>query len=611
MLSAMGGRSAPRRLVGAAVLTALAALAPAAAAAPGSCSGPGTRAVDCPQPGVRALSAAAREARAAHLAGRRAALAAAGRRAQPLAGGALVADPRRPLAFHAPDGYLFTVRRGAEAALRRAGARPVYPEIGVWHVPARSGPALRARLLQRGLLRDTAVDRKLRLHAVAAADPLVATEWWKDAIDADGLDLPSPRKKLMIVDTGLARSHPEFAGRPNTVLENRQDVKLADGSGADHGTRVASIAAAAANGQGFSGVFPTVRLGIWDGGNDGVSTSTELAAFRRAVARGYSVVNMSFGSNLDGRRFRDPAQRAEALGIARAYARGVLFVAAAGNEFEDGNPFEAPAGTPHVFTAAASTQDDRHAEFSNAQPYNDVAAPGEELVLARPAAFGARFGPCETTNQWCQTQGTSFSSPLVAGAAALVWSARPGLSVDQLANVLRSSARDVGPAGYDNEFGYGILSVRGALEEAAQPADPGEPNEDTALVNGEVFGRADPFLLGPRPRRALRKLTASIDAIEDPADLYRIALPARSRVTVSLRPLDDDVDLTIWNATVSGTGFYDRADQAPLRRKRLRGLRIERVTLRGPATGRRVAYVQVTAGKGRVGGVYELTISRR
>jgi hypothetical protein len=239
-----------------------------------------------------------------------------------------------------------------------------------------------------------------------------------------------------------------------------------------------------------------------------------------------------------------------------------------------------------------------------------VAAPGEELVLARPAPFGAEEGDCDPTNQWCQTQGTSFSSPLVAGAAALVWSARPSLNVGQIEGILRSSARDVGPAGYDNGTGYGILAVRSALDEPAPAADLMEPNEDTVLVDGTVFGRPDQFLLGPRPRKVARAIVASVDAIEDPVDLYRIAAPANSRLTFTLRPLDDDVDLTIWNANVSGTGFYDRPDEAPLRRSVKRGLRVETVTLRGPSRGVGVGYIQVTAHRGRVGGVYELTVRR-
>ena len=262
-----------------------------------------------------------------------------GRRAPalPLAGGMYLADAKRPLQFHAPDGYLFTVRGSAAALMRRAGARAVYPEIGVWHVDASRGPALRDRLLAQGLLHDAGLDTRRQLRAIPGSDPLAVTEWWKDNVDAEGIDLPPPRKRLLIIDAGLDVAHPEFAGRPATVLENKQDVRFAPKkSGRDHGTRVASMAAAPVNGQGISGVFPTVGLGMWDaGGDEGFPIAQELKAIRRGVSKRYSVVNMSFDSTLPNQRFVEAGVRAEALGIARGYGFGLLFVAAAGNEFDD------------------------------------------------------------------------------------------------------------------------------------------------------------------------------------------------------------------------------------------------------------------------------------
>ena len=276
MLMPMGGRHRSRRLVGAAVgvLAGCATFAGGAAAAPGTCSGPGARAFDCGGQELRLQSAAERRA---DLAARRAALKVAGRRALPLAGGMYLADAKRPLQFDAPDGYLFTVRGSAAALMRRAGARAVYPEIGVWHVDASRGPALRDRLLARGLLHDAGLDTRRQLRAIPGSGPAV-TEWWKDNVDAEGIDLPPPRKRLLIIDAGLDVAHPEFAGRPATVLENKQDVRFAPKkSGRDHGTRVASIAAAPVNGQGISGVFPTVGLGMWDaGGDEGFPIAQEL-----------------------------------------------------------------------------------------------------------------------------------------------------------------------------------------------------------------------------------------------------------------------------------------------------------------------------------------------
>ena len=78
-----------------------------------------------------------------------------------------------------------------------------------------------------------------------------------------------------------------------------------------------------------------------------------------------------------------------------AVAKGIIPVAAAGNEFEAGNPLEFPASLPHVVTVAATTADDRSAAFSNANDAVDLAAPGVGIMAAVPPALdtdGAQDG---------------------------------------------------------------------------------------------------------------------------------------------------------------------------------------------------------------------------
>ena len=86
--------------------------------------------------------------------------------------------------------------------------------------------------------------------------------------------------------------------------------------------------------------------------------------------------------------------------------------------------------------------------------------------------------------------GTSFSAPMVSGAVAWIRAARPELTQDQVQNVMRFGARDIGDPGYESATGYGILSVAGALARQAPPPDPAEPNEDVRFVNGRAFGAA-------------------------------------------------------------------------------------------------------------------------
>ena len=174
---------------------------------------------------------------------------------------------------------------------------------------------------------------------------------------------------------------------------------------------------------------------------------------------------MSFG----GEGFTLP----ELLASYRAFANGLLIVAAAGNENGQGNPDEYPALFPHVLTVAAVDDESRHADFSNRKDANDVAAPGVNVVGAVPQAFnlvGAGLD-CDETSQWCAVNGTSFSAPIASAATAWVWAARPELEVTQVFDLVRFSARDVGPKGFDRGTGFGVINVKRALARKAPRVD--------------------------------------------------------------------------------------------------------------------------------------------
>ncbi len=132
-------------------------------------------------------------------------------------------------------------------------------------------------------------------------------------------------------------------------------------------------------------------------------------------------------------------------------------------------------------------------------------------------------------NGWRRgVSGTSFSSPLVAGAAAWVWTVRPELDTTQLFEVMRRSARDIDAPGHDPRSGFGALDVGRALAWAAPIRDPLEPNDDVEFVRPDGFFATGLAPLTTRTTRALL-LAARLDTIEDPRDLYRVWLPARPR----------------------------------------------------------------------------------
>ena len=250
----------------------------------------------------------------------------------------------------------------------------------------------------------------------------------------------------------------------------------------------------------------------------------------------------------------------EADAIQRAIRAGIVPVAASGNEFAEGNPAEFPAMLPHVLTVAALAANDRPTFFSSESAAVDVSAPGLDVLTAVPKRAGKDFDGDGDVDGFAQVSGTSFSAPMVSGAAAWVRGARPELTQDQVQNVLRFGARDIGEQGYEAATGYGIVSVAGALAREAPASDPAEPNEDIRFVNGRAFGRAAEPLFRKSGRTASVRATA--DAIEDPIDVYRIKVRARSRAKVRLSPSVGDPDLYVFRGGASSV----RA--APLARSR-------------------------------------------
>jgi Subtilase family len=229
----------------------------------------------------------------------------------------------------------------------------------------------------------------------------------------------------------------------------------------------------------------------------------------------------------------------------------------------------------------------------------DLAAPGQDI----PAAIPTIFQP----SGYAAVDGTSFSAPLVASAAAAVWTERPTLANTQLFQVMRRSARDVGRRGWDIDTGYGVLNVPAAVAHKTPPADPQEPNEDVYLVRPNGLTRAGnpPLTSQRRPRTSL---SAQVERSEDPEDVYRIFLPAKRRLVVTARP-DANVTLEVWGhatRTVFERGAAARRDL--LGASAHAGKRFERVTVKGRAVGQYV-YVDVFLPKGVVQASYSLSVA--
>ena len=319
---------------------------------------------------------------------------------------------------------------------------------------------------------------------------------------------------IALVDAAADLTHPEWTGDPNIATIPGVPVTNL------HGTATASVASAPQNGIGILGVWPGARtlnvpLETVPGTDGEITCDASGKAIAQAVANGASVINMSYGS---------PSRcAAEWVQIYFAVAKGIIPVAAAGNEFESGNPLEFPASLPHVVTVAATTRDDKSAKFSNANDAVDLSAPGVGILTAVPPALdgdGAQDG-------YQALDGTSFSAPMVSAALAWVRAARPELTVDRVIQAVRLSARDVERPGWDALTGFGVLDVGAALSVPADKLpiqDPAEPNDNLVWVNGRAFGKPSKAVWSGG---SAKRVNALLDKQEDPVDVYRIVDPRR------------------------------------------------------------------------------------
>jgi subtilisin len=270
--------------------------------------------------------------------------------------------------------------------------------------------------------------------------------WGVDRIDAD-LAWPTGNTgkgvKVAILDTGIDPTHPDlgvaggvnFAGSTKDGSTNPADWN--DGHG--HGTHCAGIAAARNNGIGVVGVAPDATLYAVKVLSDSGSgyTSDIIQGLDWCAANGIKVASMSLGGG---------GTTSLQAACDRAFSQGVVLVAAAGNS---AGPVMYPAAYSSVIAVSATDSRDLRASFSNYGPEIAVAAPGVSI-------YSTYKGGSYTT-----MSGTSMACPHVAGAAALAWAS--GLtSAQAVRDRLTTTAEDLGTAGFDTSYGYGLVDAQKA-----------------------------------------------------------------------------------------------------------------------------------------------------
>jgi type VII secretion-associated serine protease mycosin len=282
---------------------------------------------------------------------------------------------------------------------------------------------------------------------------------------------------VAVIDTGVQSDHPDLAGRL-TEGYNVINPGAPPEDDVGHGTHVAGIIAATVNNaEGVAGmtwytkIMPIKAL---DSSGTG-STYSVAEAVIWATDHGADVINLSLGNYAQAAFLHDA--------IKYARGRGVLIVAASGNDNTDQPGY--PAAYPEVLAVAATDPDTGRAYFSNYGDYIDLAAPGTNIPSTYP---GGRYAALS---------GTSMASPHVAALIALVRSVNPGLSPDEITQLLRETATDMGAPGPDPEYGYGVIDVRRALERAAGMTAASDEDRSEGLGGLQRIVRTVLSLLAP------------------------------------------------------------------------------------------------------------------
>nr|WP_290667380.1 S8 family serine peptidase [Ardenticatena sp.] len=273
---------------------------------------------------------------------------------------------------------------------------------------------------------------------------------------------------IAIVDTGVDLNHPDL--KPNLVAG--WDFGNNDGVPQDvdgHGTHVAGLAGAVGdNAQGIAGAAWNAKimpLKVFADGSQQATDAAISAAIQYAADHGADVIHLSVGGPDDSQAIRDA--------IAYARSKGAVIVAAAGNEYENGNPVIYPAALADVIAVAAVTSERQRASYSSVHSYVDVAAGGGDPANATDpviqhwvwSTYPTSLGGAPATG-YNKMSGTAQAAAHASGLAALLLSRNSALSPDDVATLMKGTADDLGAPGVDNEFGYGLLDAGSAVSSA-------------------------------------------------------------------------------------------------------------------------------------------------
>jgi hypothetical protein len=297
--------------------------------------------------------------------------------------------------------------------------------------------------------------------------------------------------KVAVIDSGINPALAEFAGRIDSASTDVAGSRaLGDEDG--HGTAVAATIGAARNSLENVGVAFNSTIVALRADEPGSCASTDGCNFYDdAIARGVDaarnagakVINMSLGG--------DPPSTQLLNAIGRAVNAGIVVVISAGNDGRDptkgtnADPFALGAAQTYpgkvIIAGALDGSLSQLADFSNR------AGAGQAWYLT---ALGAGVRTIDNTGTGYLYSGTSFSAPIISGAAALLAQEFPNLSGQQIIDLLFRTADDLGATGDDSVYGQGRLNIARAFQPVGTTALAGTGTAVTALSTSGALPEA-------------------------------------------------------------------------------------------------------------------------
>ncbi|MFV2099487.1 type VII secretion-associated serine protease mycosin [Micromonospora sp. LOL_024] len=398
-------------------------------------------------------------------------------------------------------------RRFAHRALLAAAGTVLSAAVAV--VPA-TGTPVAAPALGVPVAHDP--DSKTR------ADQVRDEQWQLDKLGAQVAWRTSTGRDVVVavIDSGVDATHPDLAGQVLPGLDLVAPGGASEPDPVGHGTTVAGLIAGRNDDrQGVVGLAPDARIlpvRVLDEENRYDDALIVAKGVRWAVDNGADVINLSLGGSGDS--------AALAAAIDYAFAKDVVVVACTGNlaTSPDAKVWY-PAREPGVVAVSGL-------ERSSDNLWSG-AITGRATVLAAPASglVGAR-----PPGGYWRVQGTSFAAPLVAATAALVRARYPQMSAGDVVNRLLVTARDIGPTGRDDRFGFGLVDPIAALTAQVPPTyrNPLDDNDPPGVAGfgsapgSMLAGDADAEQLGLTGSRQETQWRAQAAGAQDDADSERL-----------------------------------------------------------------------------------------